>query len=86
MPIYEFTCSKGHRFERLQSAGDPLPKVCPEAECRSRTIERTLSSFTPRFLGSGFHNTDYGKNKKEKKARGKKQAKDKSVAAKTDVG
>ena len=60
MPLYEYRCSKGHRFERLERLGEDGPKRCERRDCRSRSFERLLSSGVAiRFRGSGFHNTDY---------------------------
>lgn len=59
MPIYEYRCENGHSFEELHSVDAPAP-ACPQCGAKA---ERQLSAFAPRFIGPGFHNTDYGKGK-----------------------
>ena len=63
MPTYEYRCTKGHRFEAIQSINDaPLTKcqVC------GSPVERVLHSPAVHFKGSGFYNTDYGTKKRGK--------------------
>ena len=56
MPLYEYQCEDcGVRFERLQRAGDPKLKVCPE--CRG-TLRRLIQPPGIIFKGSGFYVTD----------------------------
>ena len=57
MPIYEYKCEKGHRFEVMQRmAEDPLT-TCERCEA---PVQRVLHSPAVHFKGSGFYNTDYG--------------------------
>ena len=57
MPVYDYKCVKGHRFETFQSMSDtPLTKC---EECGAKA-ERVLHAPAIHFKGSGFHNTDYG--------------------------
>lgn len=56
MPIYEYQCERGHKTERLQSVSEPPLKIC---EVCGGECERVLSPPQIKFLGSGFHNTDY---------------------------
>jgi putative FmdB family regulatory protein len=57
VPIYEYKCEKGHRFEVIQRmAEDPLT-VCEK--CKA-PVQRVLHSPAVHFKGSGFYNTDYG--------------------------
>jgi putative FmdB family regulatory protein len=61
MPIYEYRCAKGHTFEELQRmTDDPLTSctVC------SAPVQRVFHPVAVHFKGSGFYNTDYGKQKK----------------------
>ena len=73
MPIYTYRCTKGHQFERFQSMSEKPLKRCPQ--CRSK-VEPVFYPIAVHFKGSGFYNTDYGKNKKsasEKKDSKKKK-------------
>jgi putative FmdB family regulatory protein len=57
MPTYEYTCTAGHRFERLQSMKDAPVDTCPEC---GAPAERQLSAGAGLlFKGSGFYITDY---------------------------
>ena len=56
MPLYEYQCEDcGVRFERLQRAGEPKLKVCPE--CRG-ALRRLIQPPGIIFKGSGFYVTD----------------------------
>ena len=60
MPIYEYRCDKGHRFEVTQRmVDDPLTEctVC------GAPVQRVFHPVAVHFKGSGFYNTDYGKKK-----------------------
>ncbi len=61
MPIYEYRCTKGHVFDRMQRfSDDPLSKceVCGAA------AQRVMHAPAVHFKGSGFYNTDYGTKKR----------------------
>ena len=60
MPIYEYRCLNGHRFEVMQRFSDPPIASCDE--CGS-TVQKVLTAPAIHFKGSGFHNTDYGRGK-----------------------
>ncbi len=61
MPIYEYRCTNGHRFEVLQRiADDPLTEC---QECGAPAT-RVLHPVAIHFKGSGFYSTDYGRGKK----------------------
>ena len=66
MPIYEYRCDKGHKFELFQSMSESSLTKCVEcgADC-----ERVLSAPAVHFKGSGFYTTDYAR-KGAKKAAG----------------
>lgn len=73
MPIYEYECANGHRFEVMQKLDDPPPKTCQQ--CRSRKLRRLLASNVGvQFRGSGFYTTDYAR----KDQAGGKDARDRS--------
>ena len=58
MPLYEYECERGHRFERIVKFSDPPIDVCPE--CRA-PVRKLMSSPAIQFKGSGFYITDYAK-------------------------
>lgn len=63
MPVYDYRCDKGHRFEAIQSMSDkPLTKC---EECGA-PAQRVLHAPAIHFKGSGFHNTDYGTKNRPK--------------------
>ncbi len=57
MPVYDYRCEKGHRFEVVQSMSDRPIKKCEEC---GAPAQRVLHAPAIHFKGSGFHNTDYG--------------------------
>jgi putative FmdB family regulatory protein len=61
MPIYEYRCEKGHTFEVLQRMSDD-----PVAKCEvcGAPVHRVFHPVAVHFKGSGFYNTDYGKQKR----------------------
>jgi putative FmdB family regulatory protein len=61
MPIYEYRCDQGHRFEVMQRMTDDPLTVCDE---HGTPVQRVFHPVAVHFKGSGFYNTDYGKNKK----------------------
>lgn len=77
MPTYEFSCPKGHDFEKFyrSMSGAPTEVACPV--CGRPATRRVSGGAGLLFKGSGFYITDYGKD-------GKKDQK--SPAAKADGG
>jgi putative FmdB family regulatory protein len=61
MPIYEYRCTNGHRFEVLQKMADEPIEVC---EVCGAPAVRVLHPVAIHFKGSGFYSTDYGRGKK----------------------
>ena len=61
MPIYEYRCERGHTFEVMQRMTDDPLTLCEE---HGTPIQRVFHPVAVHFKGSGFYNTDYGKNKK----------------------
>lgn len=62
MPVYEYECKKGHRFERVKSI-KVTDRVrdndrCPE--CKSTAKLAASRPATPILVGRGFHANDYG--------------------------
>lgn len=62
MPTYEYTCAKGHSFERFQKMSDRPVTKCPT--CGARAERRVSGGQGLIFKGSGFYITDYGKDGK----------------------
>src|SRR3954454_1465830 len=61
MPIYEYRCEKGHTFEVLQRMSDPPVEKCERC---GAPVHRVFHPVAVHFKGSGFYNTDYGKQKR----------------------
>src|SRR2546423_5715054 len=61
MPIYEYRCENGHTFEVLQRMSDEPVKKC---EVCGAAVHRVFHPVAVHFKGSGFYNTDYGKQKR----------------------
>jgi len=61
MPIYEYRCERGHTFEVMQRMTEDPLTVCEE---HGTPVQRVFHPVAVHFKGSGFYNTDYGKNKK----------------------
>ncbi len=59
LPLYEYRCPAGHRFEKIQSFSAPEQLECPKC---GQLGERLLSAPAIQFKGSGFYLTDYGKS------------------------
>jgi putative FmdB family regulatory protein len=61
VPVYEYKCENGHVFDVIQRMTDEALTECQE--CGAPAV-RVLHSPAIHFKGSGFYNTDYGKQKK----------------------
>jgi putative FmdB family regulatory protein len=61
MPIYEYRCENGHTFEVLQRMSDEPVGKC---EVCGAPVQRVFHPIAVHFKGSGFYNTDYGKQKR----------------------
>ncbi|MFA4966616.1 MAG: FmdB family zinc ribbon protein [Candidatus Margulisiibacteriota bacterium] len=61
MPTYEYRCENCGKFEHIQKINDEPFKKCPK--CGGK-VQRLISRAGIVFKGSGFHVTDYGKEKK----------------------
>jgi putative FmdB family regulatory protein len=64
MPIYEYRCPNGHRFELFQRMSDPPPSECQI--CGAVPVEKVLYPAAIHFKGSGFYSTDYGRGGRKK--------------------
>ena len=58
MPLYEYLCENGHRFEKIQKFSDPLIVACPTC---GAPVQKLMSSPAFQFKGSGWYITDYAK-------------------------
>jgi putative FmdB family regulatory protein len=61
MPIYEYRCDQGHTFEVMQRITDDPVERCTACE---RPVRRVFHPVAVHFKGSGFYNTDYGKQRR----------------------
>src|SRR5689334_20877788 len=71
MPIYEYRCTNGHRFEVLQKIADDPITECEEC---GAPATRVLHPVAIHFKGSGFYSTDYGRGKKSASDSAKSEA------------
>ena len=58
MPLYEYECENGHRFEKIVKFSDPALTSCPTC---AAPVHKLISSPAIQFKGSGFYITDYAK-------------------------
>jgi putative FmdB family regulatory protein len=58
MPIYEYLCPDGHRFEVVQRFSDEPLTVC---EVCGKPVQRVLFPPAVHYKGKGFYATDYGR-------------------------
>ena len=71
MPLYEYECDRGHRFERIVKFSDPPLEACPEC---GAPVHKLMSSPAIQFKGTGWYVTDYdrksgdGKSAKDAKS------------------
>jgi putative FmdB family regulatory protein len=83
MPFYEYRCEKGHTFEVMQKMTDDPVTTCQTCDAK---VQRVFHPVAVHFKGSGFYNTDYGKqgskpaekssdSKPEKKSESKSESK-----------
>jgi putative FmdB family regulatory protein len=61
MPIYEYRCENDHLFEVMQRMADEPLQACTIC---GAPVQRVFHPVAVHFKGSGFYNTDYGKQKK----------------------
>jgi putative FmdB family regulatory protein len=63
MPIYEYKCGKGHKFEVMQRMTEDPIAVC---ETCGAPVAKVMHSPAVHFKGSGFYSTDYGSRKRSR--------------------
>ena len=56
MPIYEYGCQAGHRFEVTQKMSDPPVTTCQVCKL---PVSKLISAPAIMFKGSGWYVTDY---------------------------
>jgi putative FmdB family regulatory protein len=61
MPFYEYRCENGHTFEVMQKMSDDPVQTC---EVCGAPVQRVFHPVAVHFKGSGFYNTDYGKQRR----------------------
>ena len=55
MPVYEYRCSRGHGYEKVEGFDAPTEHACPHCGGSAR---RQFSAPAVIFRGSGFYSTD----------------------------
>jgi putative FmdB family regulatory protein len=58
VPLYEYECDNGHRFEVIRKFSDPPIAVCPTC---GAPVHKLISSPAFQFKGSGWYITDYAR-------------------------
>jgi putative FmdB family regulatory protein len=71
MPIYEYGCQAGHRFEVKQKVSDP-----PLTKCQmcSLPVSKLISAPAISFKGAGWYITDYSSKLKPPAQEGKPES------------
>ena len=55
MPLYDYRCEKGHRYERREPFGSPTSHPCEKC---GLPAQRVLHAPSISFKGSGWYKTD----------------------------
>jgi putative FmdB family regulatory protein len=63
MPIYEYRCDRGHKFEVMQKMTDEPVSSCTTCEA---PVQRVFHPVAVHFKGKGFYNTDYGTRRRNR--------------------
>ena len=59
MPIYEYACEAGHKFEKREGFNGNTITTCPECATKA---QRIIHVPTVHYKGSGFYTTDHGRS------------------------
>ncbi len=59
MPIYEYACEAGHKFEKREGFNGNTITTCPECATKARRIIHVPAVH---YKGSGFYTTDHGRS------------------------
>src|SRR5438093_13630457 len=62
MPVYEYGCEAGHRFEVTQKFSDPPITACQTC---AQPVSKLISAPAIMFKGSGWYVTDYSDKLKQ---------------------
>lgn len=62
MPVYEYECANGHRFERVKSIKISAKQLENDKcdECKAAATLQVSQTGAPILVGRGFHANDYG--------------------------
>jgi putative FmdB family regulatory protein len=60
MPIYDYECTCGHRFDQLVKMADPIPP-CPR--CSGTEVRKLVSASSFTLTGEGWYRDHYGLKK-----------------------
>ena len=71
MPIYEYGCEAGHRFEVTQKVSDPPLTTC---QVCARPVSKLISAPAISFKGTGWYVTDYSNKLKPPAQEGKSES------------
>jgi putative FmdB family regulatory protein len=63
MPIYEYRCDRGHKFEVMQRMTDEPVSTCTTCDA---PVQRVFHPVAVHFKGKGFYNTDYGTRRRNR--------------------
>lgn len=77
MPVYEYECTRGHRFEVRHAVGETV-EHCEQC---GAPVRRIFSPVGIIFKGPGFHVNDYRKTPAPAEGDGKKPAAQESPSA-----
>ena len=79
MPIYEYRCERGHRFEVMQRMTDDPVSACTTCEA---PVQRVFHPVAVHFKGKGFYNTDYGTKRRNREMERSKDSGEKKESSK----
>ena len=66
MPIYEYQCEGcGHHFDIIQKISDERLTLCEK--CNEHKLKKLITSAGFKLKGTGWYETDFKNNKKNKK-------------------
>lgn len=73
MPFYEYQCTDcGHKLEVLQKISDEPLAECPD--CEKPALKKLVTAAAFRLKGSGWYETDFKNNGKEKPQESSKES------------
>ena len=65
MAIYEFLCQEcGYRVDLIRKMSDASVEVCPE--CKNKSFYKQVSAPSFKLSGSGWYESDFKNNSKNK--------------------